>query len=99
MTEDVETILAGLEARLRALQSELDEEGAEPIVAPPAPPVAPAAPVNRFSGTVTLEAATDLAGLVALYNGLRRIDGVQRVTLRTYGDGRATLDVEFERFG
>ncbi len=38
MTEDVETILAGLEARLRALQSELDGVDDEPPAPPPPPP-------------------------------------------------------------
>src|SRR5687768_6738098 len=37
MTEDVETMLAGLEERLRALQAELDAEEA-PLPPPPAPP-------------------------------------------------------------
>ena len=44
MEDDVESTLAGLERRLRALQSELDEERAEPVPAVPAAPDAPPAP-------------------------------------------------------
>ena len=100
MTDDVEETLASLEQRLRALQSELDAEADEPF----APPVASPSPVREeptdfFSGTVALEARTDLAGLAALHRGLRRVAGVRGVTLRSYADGQATLDVTLERFG
>ncbi len=87
MTDDVEATLASLEQRLRALQAELDAEGDEPVVAPPAPSAPP--PIDDFSAQLRhlVEALERIAA------DLRRVEGIASISLRSYAEGRAVLEV------
>ena len=62
MADDVETMLAGLERRLHALQSELDEPEPEPSAPVPTRPPAPADALEAFGD--------DLRRLVASFDRL-----------------------------
>ena len=93
MTDDVEATLASLEQRLRALQSELDAEADQPFAAPVAPPP-PAAP---SAGDPLDDLAAQLRRLVERLErvaaDLRHVEGIASVSLRSYTEGRAVLEV------
>lgn len=68
MTEDVETILAGLEARLRALQSELDDAPDEPPGSDPSPHEYPGSDPEPVDPQPLEEFGRELRRLVRSYD-------------------------------